>query len=146
MVLDGSGWEAVGVAPHVKVEPKSALELARVRALEELAESGLESRRGEYRWHAETARAAFDPPKLTPEQLARYPGRYGEMTVALRDGQLFRQRPGQPDLPLRPLQADTFWVGPAEDTRLRFDSEGGRIVSATLLTRSGVLDTLRRAP
>jgi hypothetical protein len=54
--------------------------------------------------------------------LARYVGVYGKLVMVLRDGKLFRKRPGSAVLPLAPVTSDTFSIGSAGDTRVRFET------------------------
>ncbi|HEY0784193.1 MAG TPA: S41 family peptidase [Thermoanaerobaculia bacterium] len=98
-------WEGKGIEPTVAVPPEQALEVAQVRALDRLAQApgATPEQRGEYAWARVAVEARLHPVSLPPEKLAALAGRYGDLTVELRDGALWLARPNRPTARLAPL-------------------------------------------
>jgi hypothetical protein len=118
-----SNWEAVGVSPTVPASPPLALEVAQLLALDELAKApgATPEALAEYAWARTAAQARLTPATPTPAQLQALAGRYGEITIALRDGRLWMTRAGRPDRTLSPLTADgLFAVDGSDRLRVRF--------------------------
>lgn len=101
----GTGWEVVGVVPHVECDADKGLPLAHKMAIEKILDRGLdEARRRELEvvvaeLDAELARAD-EPEVVDLEGLAEYAGTYEERTIFLEDDGLWIQRTGGPKLQL----------------------------------------------
>jgi hypothetical protein len=110
----GTGWEVVGVVPHVDCDAEKALTLAHKMALEKILESGAdEARRRELgaivaELDAELARAD-EPEAADLEALAEYAGSYEQRTIFLEDDGLWLQRAGGPKLQLAAGDGPDSW-------------------------------------
>ena len=110
----GTGWEGVGVVPHVECDEEKALPLTHKMALERILEGGVdETRRSELtgiiaELEAELARIEAPIP-VDLERLAEYAGSYEERTIFLESDGLWIQRTGGPKLQLTPGQGPDSW-------------------------------------
>jgi hypothetical protein len=118
-----TNWERVGVAPTIEAPPAKALEIAQSAALTRLAATpgATPEALAEYAWARITVEAALKPVSIPPGQLEAWTGRYGEITISLRDGKLWMARTDRPPRGLTPLTADgLFAVDGSEMLRARF--------------------------
>lgn len=100
-----SNWEGTGIQPSVAAPPTQALELAQSLALAKLAAAPEVSPvlKAEYLWARAAAEAALHPIALGPAQAQALTGRYGTMTVSLREESLCLDWPGYPQARLTPM-------------------------------------------
>ena len=132
---DGKGWEAVGIAPTLAVEPALALDKAQMAVLTALAAKASGDEAKTYAWAIDALKTKLEPVTLPAEALRPYPGQFGERTIKLGDRGLTYQRAGGPSVPLTPMGGDLFQFG-AEDSgiRVRFERGGARM---TVLYQTG---------
>jgi CubicO group peptidase (beta-lactamase class C family) len=97
------------------------------------------------RWVEDRLAARARPVVVDPRTLARYPGRYAERHVTLRNARLFYSSGAYPDSPLTPMTERLFEVAAEPTARVRFDDTGspraGRIV---VLYSDGTADEAMR--
>jgi hypothetical protein len=139
---DGKGWEAVGVAPRVAIDPALALDQAQMSALTALAAkaSGDEAKR--LAWAVQSLETKLQPVKLPADALQPYPGQFGERTVKLTERGLVYQRAGGPVVPLTPMGGDLFQFGPEDSgVRVKFERGAGKM---TVLYENGQALTYER--
>lgn len=124
--VSGTNWEGVGVVPTIPGAGADALALAQDRALATLdAGAATPAAHAEYAWARTRIAATLHPPRITPAQLRRYAGRYGDVRIALTDGALWMDRADRPRRKLEPLTADgLFAVSGADMLRVRFRTDG----------------------
>ncbi|HWU13867.1 MAG TPA: peptidase S41, partial [Caulobacter sp.] len=104
-----------------------ALEVAQSLALARLAAApGVSSEvLADYAWARVTVEAALKPVSLSSSRLKAWAGRYGEVTIGLRDGKLWMARADRPLRGLTPLTADgLFAVDGSDMLRARFTEAG----------------------
>jgi len=77
-------------------------------------------------WVEERLAARARPLAVAPRTLARYPGRYAERRVTLRNGRLFYSSGAYPDSPLTPMTERLFEVAAEPTTRVHFEGTGSR--------------------
>lgn len=123
--ISGTNWEGVGVAPDLRTAGSGALDVAEQQALAGLlAHVGADaSRRAEYEWAEVAVAARVHPVTLTGASLRSRAGRYGDATIAYRDGALWLQtRPGASTRRMLPLTSDglLFALEGHEMLRARF--------------------------
>jgi hypothetical protein len=135
---DGKGWEGVGVAPTVMVDPADALDRAQLAALTGLVPKASGEDAKILAWAAESLTAKLQPVTLPAEALRPYPGQFGERTVKLEGRGLVYQRAGGPVVPLTPMGGDLFQFG-SEDSgvRVRFERGSGGVGRMTVLYENG---------
>jgi hypothetical protein len=78
---------------------------------------------------------------VEPRALARYPGRYAERRVTLREGRLFYSGGAYPASPLTPMTKRLFEVAAEPTVRVRFDDVGlGSAAIFVVLYNDGTAD------
>jgi CubicO group peptidase (beta-lactamase class C family) len=98
------------------------------------------------RWVEERVAARARPVAVNPRTLGRYPGRYAERRVTLRDGRLFYSGGAYPASPLTPMTERLFEVAAEPTARVRFDDAGsGRAARIVVLYSDGTADQALRA-
>ena len=98
------------------------------------------------RWVKERLAARARPVALDPRALARYPGRYAELRVTMREGRLFYSGGAYPASPLTPMTERLFEVTAEPTARVRFDDVGsGRAARIVVLYSDGTADLAGRA-
>lgn len=116
-----SNWEGVGIAPDVACPPEQALDVAYTAALDQLDRTATATplMKAEYAWAREGAQARLSPrrgPASKPDRLA---GKYGDIDVQLRAGELWLVRPGRQAARLLPMGGDKYFVEDTEPLRVR---------------------------
>ena len=97
------------------------------------------------RWVEERLAARARPVAVDPRTLARYPGRYAERRVTLREGRLFYSGGAYPASPLTPMTERLFEVAAEPTSRVRFDDAGaGRAARIVVLYSDGTADQATR--
>jgi CubicO group peptidase (beta-lactamase class C family) len=97
------------------------------------------------RWVEERLEARARPVKVDSHTLGRYPGRYAERRVTMRDGHLFYSGGAYPASPLTPMTERLFEVAADPTTRVRFDNAGsGRVAGIVVLYSDGTADQAMR--
>jgi hypothetical protein len=97
------------------------------------------------RWVEERLAARARPVAVEPRALARYPGRFAERRVTLREGRLFYSGGAYPASPLTPRTERLFEVGAEPTARVRFEGGGsGRPDRIVVLYRDGTADQAPR--
>ena len=121
--VSGTNWEGEGVAPTVEAPSARALEVAESLALARLAESyaGDPALAAEYAWAGAAVEARLRPVTMSPQQLRRLAGEYGEVRIEHRDGGLWLVRGEREARRLIPMTADGLFAVEGMDVmRVRF--------------------------
>ncbi|WP_224242549.1 S41 family peptidase [Hyalangium gracile] len=121
--LSNTNWEGVGIQPTVEAPPEQALDVALSLALTRLSRERAADpvALAEYDWARIQVEARRHPPVVAPTRLKTLAGRYGEVSVTLRDNALWLTRPDRPTRRLSPLTADgLFAVDGMDFLRVRF--------------------------
>jgi retinol-binding protein 3 len=105
--ITGDNWEAKGVQPHLKVDQQRALETAHLKALETLITRYPDS--PELAWLLDEVRSEYQPLMLTGEKLKKYPEKYGDHEILLKDEELYFRRRFV-HYRMRPLTENIFWL------------------------------------
>jgi hypothetical protein len=145
--ISGTNWEGTGVAPDIAVPAAAALDTARVKALEALAERAPdEARKRALVWLREGLQATLAPFAVTEAALRAYAGSYGPRRITLENGALYYQREGRPKFPLVPM-ADALFVAPDADYfRIAFERDAkGKVVRIVGIYEDGRRDGNDRA-
>ena len=117
--ISGTGWEGVGIHPHIETSVEDALYVAHTHALETLIESADDADLRAYRqWELETVQAQRDPYPVA--DLARYVGNYDDRRVWLDNGVLTYQYIAMPE-PMLPVAEHTFVL--MDDMRATFNDD-----------------------
>ena len=97
------------------------------------------------RWVEERRAARARPVTVDPRTLARYPGRYAERRITLREGRLFYSTGAYPASPLTAMTDRLFEVAAEPTARVRFDDAGsGHAARIVVLYRDGTADQATR--
>ncbi|WP_420629690.1 S41 family peptidase [Candidatus Leptofilum sp.] len=115
--ISGTGWQGVGVQPHIATDAAEALPVAHAHALESLlaqeAPADLQAFR---QWELETVRANQAP--IAVDNPSQYVGEYGQSKVILENGRDLRYQSPMFDQILVPIKEDVFAL--TDETRLTF--------------------------
>jgi hypothetical protein len=147
----GTGWEGVGVVPHVRVPARLALAHAHRDALRKRVASLTDPRELEVlqreieRLDGELSRDS-GAGHVDVDALREYAGKYEIRTITVSEEGLFLQRVGGPKLRLVPEEEpDRFFVELVPAGKVRFvRDETGVIVEMNVLNLEGDWETSRR--
>jgi hypothetical protein len=117
-------WEGVGVQPDIAAEASSALAIAHLEAVKDLAaKTGDEKERAFLRWTIDGIKAKERPFPAAPALLRSYAGSYGDRVILFEGNGLFFQRGGRAKLKMIPMAEGLFLVETLDQLRLRFARE-----------------------
>jgi len=147
----GTGWEDVGVVPHVPCDVEKGLPLTQKMALERIMDRGVDdARRRELTaivtdLDAKLARVE-EPEAVDRAALAEYAGTYEQRTIFLEDDGLWLQRQGGPKLQLAPGDDPDSWsLKQIPQAKLEFvRGEDGRIRELHVLGMTGAWEVSKR--
>ncbi len=128
----GADWEGTGVQPHVPVGADGAFDVAYLMALEGLLESEEDAERAyEVDWTLRELVARIRPPRLGPEELEVYAGRYeADREVWVDENRLWFEHPERGKTQLLPAGDDLFLLEAFFYWRIQFlRDEAGRVES-----------------
>ncbi len=145
--ITGTNWEGTGVAPHIEVPQKDALNVAHVMALKTLAKNQTDEKvKDEITWIIEYKQALLEPYAVEPSILNDYVGTYGPRTIGVEKGQLYYQRETNPKYKLVPMKKDWFALEDLEYFRVEFArNESGRVVKIIGHYQEGQVDGHEKA-
>lgn len=125
-----TNWEGIGVKPDIEVPAEKALMVAQAEALKKLtAKAANEREKQLYSWVLDGLQADLNPVTLSPSELKRYTGTYGERTITFENGALFYERRGRPKMMMIPMSENLFRFKEVQYFRVRFDTGSeGKIV------------------
>ena len=138
-------WERTGVVPDMRTAPESALAVAHLAAVKELAVRATSApARRELDLVAEALAAASRKPFATGKQLARFSGAFeGGQFITVANGALvYQPRVHQPRVSLVQLSANEFADGAS---RYRFAGDGAA-QTMMITAPNGTASTYRRVP
>jgi hypothetical protein len=128
--VTGTGWEGIGVVPHVDVPAASALVQAQIAALAHMKSSTEDKRSiGVYDWAILGLEGEANPPEFTKAELRKMAGSFGPRQIIYRDGALYYTRDGRPEAKLIPLSKTVFQHPNSKGFRVRFIWEGKKVVA-----------------
>lgn len=133
-VVEGPGWETIGVPPDSVVAPSEALAFAHELALKRLmAKAPTDDRRRTVTRALETLHASRNP-AIAMQRLTGYSGTFGERTFWTEGTDLY-MRTAEWKVKLIPISIGVFRAG--SDSDLHFNRRGGKVVSVTVTPLSG---------
>ena len=136
-----TNWEGTGVIPHIKTSNEDALHTAYTDALTVLKEDAEDKRlKAYYEWPLAKLRLKDDPISLDSKQLKAFAGHYGPRHIFLENGKLCYQRDSGRIYPLIPYSKNEFILDGLDRFRIRFLSEGKKIVALQGLYDNGNTD------
>lgn len=125
--ITGTNWEGVGVTPDIAVPADDALYTALLQLYGQLAEASTDADRvATLDWAHDALRATREPVALSPDQLARYAGTYGNRIIAIDGDHLTYSREGGSPQALLAMGQDRFALPGESDYQFRFtmDDDG----------------------
>ena len=115
--ISGTGWQGVGVKPHIPTDSANALHVAHTHALEALIKQDASPTLQAFRqWELETIQAKQS--LLSVANLSQYIGEYGQSKVVLENGNHLRYQSPMLDQILTPIKEDVFAIN--DEMRLQF--------------------------
>lgn len=123
-------WEGTGIHPDIVCAAKDALDTARLHCYATaLTTATDENKRRRITWAMEFLHASLHPVQVPMSILQKYPGTYGERTVALSHDTLFITALGGQLQPLIPLSDSTFKMAEYDKVKLTFSADAKKITS-----------------
>jgi C-terminal processing protease CtpA/Prc len=133
-----TNWEGVGVEPDIAIPADEALDVAYLKALEELRKTAPNSdAKALYQWYIDGHKAKMEPAVVDTETLARYVGKYGAYNITLDDVVLLYQRGDRAKYRMTPMSEVLFVIDEVSDRRLKFVVEDGRVTGLVALYNDG---------
>lgn len=136
-----TNWEGTGVSPHIKVPASEALDVAHMKALELLISKNTDERlQSYYEWPIAELKVKKNPVSLTAKQLKAFVGAYGPRNITYEHGKLFYQREGRTKFELYPYSNHEFMLVGLDNFRIKFLSEGNKVMALQGLYDNGHSD------
>jgi hypothetical protein len=140
-----TGWEDVGVKPHIEVDAIDALNAAHLKALQVLMENKVdENENKKYLWIIEGLQKRNNPVEVEDHILKSYAGVYGSRTVYFKNGELFYQYGDRLKMKMIAMTEDYFLVEIYDYFRVRFKKEDDTVVSIEQVYNDGSIRTFNR--
>ncbi len=139
--ISKTNWEGSGIEPDVKVPAAQALDKAHLLALEKLAASEQDERiQASYRWALDGLNAKLNPAVISPETMSSCAGDYGPRRIIFRNGSLFYQREGRPEMKMIPMSEDYFSFTEVPYFRLKIVRKDGKVTGIEGHYDDGTID------
>ena len=135
----GKDWEAVGIVPTVETAADKALDVAKARALDRVAEQSEPERKVQLKAIAATLNAQINPVK-TELPLSAYAGVYGERRVQVEDKGLTIRRGENPVSPLIAVGPNRFAYVNDPASTVTFAVSAGKVNALHLVRADGSED------
>lgn len=135
----GKDWEAVGIKPALETSADKALDAAKVRALQRVAQGAEPKRKTQLEAIAAALNAKINPVK-TELPLAAYAGVYGERTVKVGDKGLIIRRGENPPSPLIAIGPNRFAYANDPASTVTFAVSAGKSNALHLVRADGSED------
>ena len=133
-----TNWEGVGVDPDIAVPADEALDVAYLKALEELRKAAPNSdAKALYQWYIDGHKAKTAPVVVDSEILARYVGKYGSYNITLDEGALFYQRGDRAKYRMIAMSEVLFVIDEISERRLKFVVDNGSVTGLVALFNDG---------
>lgn len=140
--ISKTNWEGTGIEPDVKVPAAQALAKAHLLALEKLAAGEKDERiKAAYRWALDGLNAELNPAAISPEAMSSYAGNYGPRKILFKDGSLFYQREGRPEMKMIPMSEDYFSFTEVPYFRLKIMRRDGKVTGIEGHYDNGTVDS-----
>lgn len=127
--ISETGWEGVGVKPHIEVEANDAFSVAHFKALQELVKSEEdENEKNRYLWIIDGLNARNNPVSVDESVLKSHAGKYGGRTIYYEKGELYYQYGDRSKMRMIPVSENYFLVEVYDYLRVRFLVENDSVV------------------
>ena len=124
-----TGWEGVGVKPHIQTDANNALNSAYLEALNELTKTEVdEEEKKRYRWIIDGLDARRNPVEVNELILKSYSGKYGNRTIFYENGELYYQYGDRSKIKMIAVSENYFIVEIYDYFRVRFIKENNFII------------------
>jgi C-terminal processing protease CtpA/Prc len=139
--ITNTNWEGTGVSPHIDVPAGNALDVAHTKALETLMDKNKDKDlKAFYEWPLAELNLKTNPVTLDAKTLKSFAGNYGPRMVTFENGTLFYQRGTGTKYELFPYSDNEFMLKGLDSFRIRFLTEGNKIVALQGLYDGGQTD------
>jgi hypothetical protein len=124
-----TGWEGVGVKPHIETDANDALNEAHLKALNELTKTKVdEEEKKRYRWIIDELDAKRNFIKVDESILNSYAGKYGDRTIFYENGELYYQYGDRSKMKMIAMSENYFIVEIYDYFRVRFIKENNFVI------------------
>jgi hypothetical protein len=139
--ISKTNWEGTGIEPDIKVPAAQALAKARLLALEKLAAKEKDARiKTTYQWALDGLNAELNPAAISPETMSSYAGNYGLRRIFFKDGSLYYQREGKPEMKMLPMSEGYFSFAEVPYFRLKIVRRDGKVIGIEGHYDDGTID------
>jgi C-terminal processing protease CtpA/Prc len=137
-----TNWEGTGVAPDIASSKYEALNLAKIEALNKIAEKKEDLKvKARYTWMIENIKFEMNPFTADGNVLQSYAGNYEDRAITFEDGKLYYQRKGRPKYQMTPVSENTFMLKELEYFRIKFEKDSnGEVTGLTGMYDDGHSD------
>jgi hypothetical protein len=124
-----TGWEGVGVKPHIETDANDALNEAHLKALNELTKTKVdEEEKKRYRWIIDELDAKRNFIKVDESILNSYAGKYGDRTIFYENGELYYHYGDRSKMKMIAMSENYFIVEIYDYFRVRFIKENNFVI------------------
>jgi hypothetical protein len=140
-----TGWEDVGVKPHIEVDATDALNVAHLKALKVLMENEVdENQQRKYLWIVEGLQIRNNPVEVGDHILKSYAGGYGSRSIHFKNGELFYQYGDRSKMRMIAISEVYFLVEIYDHFRVRFIKVNDTVAGIEQVYNDGSVRTFNR--
>jgi hypothetical protein len=140
-----TGWEGVGVKPHIEVPASDALNIAHLNALKDLREKAEdEKEKNKYVWITDGLDAKRNSIRVDESILKSYAGQYGDRTIHCETGDLYYQYGDRSKMKMIAISENYFIVEIYDYFRVRFIKENNSVIGFEQVYDDGRVKTYHR--
>ncbi len=124
-----TGWEGIGVKPHIEIDSENALNAAHIEALNELVKiEDDEKEKKKYEWIIDGLNARRNSVEVDESILISYAGKYGSRTIHYENGDLYYQYGDRSKMKMIAISENYFIVEIYDYLRVRFIKENNSVI------------------
>ena len=140
-----TGWEGVGVKPHIEIDSENALNAAHIEALYELANiEEDEKEKKKYRWIIDGLNAKRNSVEVDESILISYAGKYRDRTIYYENGDMYYQYGDRSKMKMTAISENYFMVEIYDYFRVRFIKEKNSVIGFEQVYDDGRVKTYHR--
>ncbi|HDL03697.1 MAG TPA: hypothetical protein ENH25_06160 [candidate division Zixibacteria bacterium] len=127
--ITGTNWEGTGVHPEIETTFEKAVDVAYLKALENLLEKAdNDVSRNKIKWAISGLQMKQNPVDVDPDIMQKYAGDYGKRKIIYKDGHLFYQRNDKSTFRLYPMTENIFGFLAWDEIRIEFVKDNNAII------------------
>lgn len=124
-----TGWEGIGVKPHIEIDSENALNAAHIEALNELVKTeDDEKEKKKYKWIIDGLNARRNSVEVDESILISYAGKYGDRTIYYENGDMYYQYGDRSKMKMTAISENYFMVEIYDYFRVRFIKDDNSVI------------------